>query len=232
MKSKYTAFTAIAAALLLLAACGSGGLGSILNGPQSSSYPGTGSTDIYGTVNSVDTNGQRINVAVNDYNGQHNMWVPYDSRTQVTYQGQYGSPTQLERGDQISIRMRSNGVADLVTVTQSVSAGTYPNQYPPSNTNPYPSSQATGRVQGTVNYVDAQNQLIQLSTSYVNGLRNTQSSNYTLYYDSRTRVMYQGNSNYTPADLERGDQIDATTFNSGNGQVFADTITVTRNVRQ
>ena len=230
---RHLALAAIATLTLLLAGCGSSGLGDILGGPQSSSYPGGSSSDLYGTVNSVDSGRQQINVTVNDYNGTRSMWVPYDSRTQVTYQNQYGSPTQLERGDQVTIRMRSNGVADLITVTQSVSSSTYPNggNYPnyPNNQGTYPSSQSAGRISGTVNYVDTQARLIQLSNSYINGLR-TNDNTYTIYYDARTRVMYQGRD-YTPADLERGDQVDVTTYNTG-GQVLADTITVTRNVRQ
>lgn len=223
MKNKTLAFATIATMVLALAGCG--GLGDILGGPQSSSYPGT-STDIYGTVNSVDSSSQRINVTVNDQYGQRTVNVPYDSRTQVTYQGQYGSPTQLERGDQVTIRTKSNGVADLITVTQSVSSSTYPN-YP--NTNPYPSTQATGRITGTVNHVDTQSRLIELTNSYISGLR-ANSGTYTVYYDARTRVLYQGRQ-YTPADLERGDQVDITTYNTGN-QTIADTINVTRNVRQ
>lgn len=221
MKKTSFAFASLAMLVLLLAGCGSGGLGDILNQPQASSYPGT--SDIFGTVNSVDS--RNIYVNVSDYNGTRQMTVPYDSRTQVTYQGQYGNPSQLERGDQVTIRMNSNGIADLVTVTQSVSASsspTYPGQYPTST--------ATGRIQGTVNYVDTAANLIQVNASYVTGLRTSSNNVVTIYYDTRTRVLFQGRT-YSPTDLERGDQIDATMYNTGNGYL-ADTITVTRNVRQ
>lgn len=53
----------------------------------------------------------------------------------------------------------------------------------------------------------------------------------SIYYDSRTRVLFQGQT-YQPSDLERGDQIDARAYPGSNGQYVADTITVTRNVRQ
>lgn len=224
MKRTSVVFASIATLVLLLAGCGSGGIGDIFgNTPQASNYP-SGSTDLFGTVSSVDS--RNVYVSVNDYNGQRTVTVPYDSRTQVTYQGQTGRVSQLERGDQVSVRMTNNGIADLITVTQSVSqsSSTYP------NTNPYPSSTATGRVQGTVNYIDTQANLIQVNASYVTGLRTSSSSTLTIYYDSRTRVLYQGKT-YSPADLERGDQIDATTYNTGNGYL-ADTITVTRNIRQ
>jgi len=44
-------------------------------------------------------------------------------------------------------------------------------------------------------------------------------------------VLFQGQT-YQPSDLERGDQIDARAYPGSNGQYVADTITVTRNVRQ
>ena len=118
--------------------------------------------------------------------------------------------------------MRRNGIADYMTVTHSVSAGAVPNEYPPDNyPNQNPSANAE-HIAGTIESVDTRNQLIDISTSQ---------NRYTLYYDSRTRVVYRDNAGYSPADLERGDQVDVTTFNT-NGQVVADTITVTYNVRQ
>lgn len=238
MKKQHLTFTTLVAALLLLASCGSSDLGGILGGPQSSSYPSSGTSDIYGTVNAVDTRNSTIDLTLD--NGSRNM-VYYDSRTRVTYRNEQGNPSQLERGDRVTIRMINNGnqsVADMITVTQSVSANsgssypTYPNNpstYPtyPSN----PNSQATGRVTGTVNYVDANARLINVTANYVTGLRESTNNAFTIYYDGRTRVMYQGRT-YAPEDLERGDQIDVTTYNSGNGQYVADTITVTRNARQ
>ena len=224
------AFTTMAGMALLLAACGSSGLGGILNQPQASSYPGS-TNDIFGTVNYVDTRAQRIDVNVNDVNGPRTMTVNYDQRTVVTYRGQQGNPSQLERGDQVDIRLANNGngqyVADTITVTQSISENGSTNP----NGSTYPSN-SLGRIVGTVNYVDAQAHLIQLTSSYVTGLRNASGNTFSVYYDSRTRVMYQGNSNYTPADLERGDQVDISAYDNGNGQYIADTITVTRNVRQ
>lgn len=227
-------FTILAAALLLLAACGSSGLGDILGGGgQASGAPPTttSSADVYGTVSSVDTRNQRIDLTMDDYNsGSRNVTVYYDSRTRVTYQNQQGNPSQLERGDRVSIRMINSGnqsVADLITVTQSVSGtGSYPSN--PGRTSP---STATGRVTGTINYIDTNARLINVNASYVTGLRTSNNNTFSIYYDGRTRVMYQGQT-YTPADLERGDQVEVTTYNSGNNQVVADTITVTRNVRQ
>jgi hypothetical protein len=91
-----------------------------------------------------------------------------------------------------------------------------------------PSPQQSSDVQATVNSIDTSNQRIDVNVNYVNNLRNTQSSQ-SIYYDSRTQVVYQGRT-YRPEDLERGDEISVKGSNS-NGRYVADTITVTRNVR-
>jgi hypothetical protein len=91
-----------------------------------------------------------------------------------------------------------------------------------------PSPQQSSDVQATVNSIDTTNQRIDVNVNYVNNLRNTQSSQ-SIYYDSRTQVVYQGRT-YRPEDLERGDEISVKGSNS-NGRYVADTITVTRNVR-
>jgi hypothetical protein len=91
-----------------------------------------------------------------------------------------------------------------------------------------PSSTQPSDVQGTVNYVDTQNQRIDLNVNYVNNLQTSQNAQ-SIYYDNRTQVVYQGR-NYNVTDLERGDQVSVHGVNSG-GKYVADTITVTRNVR-
>jgi hypothetical protein len=242
-------------ALLLTAGCGSilGPSGGN-NNPYPSSpgnYPSTQSSSIQGTVDNIDTRAQRIDVTVNAVNGRSNnpyqTSVYYDSRTQVVYQGRNYSPSNLERGDQIDVSMYYNNgqsVADTITVVADArSQGNYPsypggnyppNNYPPPNSpNPsgtYPNGQTTDIV-GTVNYVDTQAQRIDLTSAYMTGLRNSQSGSYSIFYDSRTTVSYQGQS-YRPADLERGDQVDARVYTTGGGQYQTDAITVTRNVRQ
>ncbi len=95
---------------------------------------------------------------------------------------------------------------------------------------PQTSSSNPASLQATVNSVDPANQRIDVSVNYVNNLRSSQ-GNQSIYYDSRTRVVYNGNSGYAPTDLERGDQISVTGYNDNNGRFLADTITVTRNIR-
>jgi hypothetical protein len=88
----------------------------------------------------------------------------------------------------------------------------------------------SGTIGATVNFVDTSAQRIDVAVNYVNNLRQSQ-GNQSIYYDSRTRVVYNGNNGYNVSDLERGDQISVTGYQDNNGRFVADTITVTRNVR-
>lgn len=91
-----------------------------------------------------------------------------------------------------------------------------------------PSSTQPSDVKGTVQYVDTAAQRIDLDVSYINNLRTNDSQRGAIYYDSRTRVVYQGNE-YRVTDLERGDQIEVRGANV-NGRYVAETITVVRDV--
>lgn len=219
----------IIAATLVLALAGCGSLGGILGNPSGTypSSPSSQSSTLQGTVDRVDTRNQRIDLATSDYNGSRQITsISYDSNTRVNYNGQTGVPSQLQPGDQVQVRAYSNGngqyVADQIDVTQSMSSN-YPNTSP-SNT--------AGDIRGTVASVDTSNRRIDLNATYVNNLRNSTSNNtYSIYYDSNTRVLYQGRT-YNPSDLERGDEVDVRLFNNGSGRSLADTITVVRNIRQ
>jgi hypothetical protein len=92
-----------------------------------------------------------------------------------------------------------------------------------------PSQSTPSNVSGTVNFVDTSAQRIDLNVNYVNNLRSSQ-GNSSIYYDNRTQVQWQGHT-YSPADLERGDEVSVHGYND-NGRYVADQITVTRNVRQ
>lgn len=91
-----------------------------------------------------------------------------------------------------------------------------------------PSSTQTSDVRGTVEYIDTSAQRIDLNVSYINNLRTENTQRGAIYYDSRTRVVYQGKE-YRVTDLERGDQIEVVGANN-NGRYLAETITVTRDV--
>lgn len=91
-----------------------------------------------------------------------------------------------------------------------------------------PSSTQPSDVRGTVEYVDTRAQRIDLNVSYINNLRTNDSQRGAIYYNDRTRVVYQ-NREYRVTDLERGDQIEVRGYND-NGRYVAETITVTRSV--
>ena len=211
-------------ALILMAGCG--GLGDILGTGSPSTNPSGSNTQIQGVVNNIDTNAHRIDVTTN--NNNYTSTVYYDSRTQFTYQNQVVNPSSIRRGDQVNITAYNNNgqyTADTVYIVGSGMASNYPGTYP-STTN------GTFEVQGTVSYVDTSAMRIDVTSAYVTGLRtNGNQGTYSIYYDSRTPVYYQGQS-YSPSALERGDQIDVRAIDNGSGRYMADQITVTRNVRQ
>lgn len=92
-----------------------------------------------------------------------------------------------------------------------------------------PSTTQPSDVRGAVDYVDTQNQRIDLNVSYVNNLRSTGSDQRgSIYYDSNTRVVYNGKT-YNVTDLERGDEVEVRGSNN-NGRYVAETITVTRDI--
>lgn len=116
----------VVAAALLLAACGSslGDLGTILGSPNP-----TTSSSVNGVVTNVDTNARRIDLNVTYVNNlrpnssQSTGSIYYDQNTRVVYQGQNYNPTDLERGDEISVvGVNNNGqyLAQTITVTRNV----------------------------------------------------------------------------------------------------------------
>ena len=93
-----------------------------------------------------------------------------------------------------------------------------------------PSPSQPSAVTGVVSGIDTSAQRIDLNVTHVNQLRpNSSQSTGSIYYDSNTHVVYQGN-NYNVSDLERGDEVSVNGVNN-NGRYVAQTITVTRNVR-
>lgn len=228
--------SAVAVTLVLsLAGCGSvGGLGSILGGVlggggTGSNYPSNQSQTVRGTVTYVDSRAQRIDLTTS---GRQTVSISYDSRTRVSYGNQTTSPQNLERGDEIEVRVYDGGngryTAESIDVLRSVSDNGNRNSYPNGGSN-YPNNSRGSDIQGTVSYVDTRNQTLELNVSYINGSR-TSRSNVVVRYDNNTRVYYQNNS-YRPSDLERGDQVEIRASDSGRGEYFADNITVTRSVR-
>lgn len=115
---------AVILATTLLTGCGSSGidLGGILGSP-SSSQP----SDVQATVNYVDTQNSRLDVTANYVNNLRNtntqaQSIYFNSSTTVEYQGRAYRVTDLEQGDQISVRgVNDNGryLAQAITVTRA-----------------------------------------------------------------------------------------------------------------
>jgi hypothetical protein len=105
---------------------GLGSIGDIILGSPSAEQ----SSDVRGTVSSVDTGARRIDLNVtyvnnlrDNNNGQRGS-IYYDNNTRVVYQDRDYNVTDLERGDEISVTgVNNNGqyVARVITVTRDAS---------------------------------------------------------------------------------------------------------------
>lgn len=217
-------FAAATLALLLLTACGSSGIGDILGGGGSSTAD---NYEIRGTVESVDTASQ--SVWLRNVSGYSNMLssggsngsdvrVYFDNQTTVSYNGQSYRPQDLERGDEVVVRVDESGnrlMADSMTVTYNA-GGTA------SSGSSYPSSSSYGTVRGTVRYVDSSRGTIEID-------RGSGMSSVILDYDTSTPVYFNG-STYRVGDLERGDEVEIRVRETGGVRGLVQDITVTRNV--
>lgn len=109
-----------ALAMTSMAACSQAGtLGSVLG-----SVLGAGAQEVSGVIAGVDTRAQQV--SIQQSNGQ-TVAIAYDNATKVVYNQQTYPVTSLERGDQVTASIQSNGAqgyyTDQITVTQSVSTG-------------------------------------------------------------------------------------------------------------
>jgi len=215
---------------LLLAACGSiGNNGSSY--PSGSTYPGgstypTATSEIRGTVDSVDLNSRSIyltnvsNYSTNLYpNGGGNtgsLRVYYDDRTTVSYNGTNYRPTDLERGDQVSVRVdRSSN--QLLAQSMDVLYNARGSMASSGSSAPY----GVSSVHGTVRSIDTYARTISVDPGYGSYMTINYASNTPVYYNNRT---------FAISDLEVGDQIDAHVSDLGGGRFNAQDITVTRSV--
>jgi len=227
MKNRASSYKALAAAMmfLVLAACGSSGIGDILGGSGSPSGSGSNRYEIRGTVESVDTgnrsvylrnvSGNSSRLASGDSRGGSSVRVYYDDRTRVDYNGRAYRPDDLERGDQVTVRVDESSnrlMAESMIVTYNVAAG--------GNSNPSGSYGST--VRGTIQYLDTSRRTITLDRGYG-------SSATTIDYAANTPVRY-GSTTYRVSDLERGDEIEVSVNDLGGGRLSARDINVLRSV--
>ncbi|HUQ47179.1 MAG TPA: hypothetical protein VM053_02920 [Gemmatimonadaceae bacterium] len=109
-------------AVAATAACSStGGLGNILGSVLGQGQQQQG--QVSGTVRNVDTRSQQLQLQQS--NGQ-NVTLGYDNQTQVVYQNQKYSVSNLEYGDQVTARVSTTSnnqyYTDLIQVDQSVTS--------------------------------------------------------------------------------------------------------------
>lgn len=225
--TKPKSLAATALAVLFLAACGStgGGLGDILGGggnPQSSNY------EIRGVVDYVDSSTRSVyltnvsgmtSMLSNSGSGSgNNVRVYYDNQTAVSHQGQSHRPEDLERGDEVTVRVSESTnntlIADSVTVTRDASVGTGSS---------YPGGSTVGSMlRGTVRYIDTSRRTIEVDRGFGG-------STVIVEYGSNTPVYFNGKT-YRTADLERGDEIEISVRDLGSNRFSANDITVIRSV--
>jgi hypothetical protein len=227
---------ATAAALLLLAGCATSPYGYGNNSP----YTNT----IHGTVDYVDTASRTI--ALYDTSGYGTMLsgggyggnggsvrIYYDRNTTVNWQGRDYRPEDLQRGDQVDVRVHQSGnalVAEAANVTYNANTATtaYPNNSYPNN--------SSSLIRGTVRYIDTRSRTIQLEqTSWMSGFQPGYSNGsvVTVSYDNGLRVDVNGQL-YPVTNLERGDVVEVQAQNYGNSStnLFASRITLMRDVRR
>lgn len=225
-------FAAATLALLFLAACGSSGMGDILGGGSPTN--GNSNYEIRGTVESVDPNNQSIwlrnvdgyrSMLSNSGSGNNRgseVRVYFDNQTTVEYQGRAYRPEDLERGDEVRVRVDESGnrlIASSMTVTHNVAGNT-------SNGNgSWPSSGTYNNpvVRGTVRYVDTSRGTLEVD-------RGGSMSSVIVDIDTRTAVYFNGQT-YRVGDLERGDEVEIRVRETGGPRVLAQDITVTRSVQ-
>ena len=226
MNRKFTTLTGLAMALIFVSACSSGGIGDILGGGSADENSAYGNT-IRGTVDYVDTNNRTIvltNVSgyssmLSNSGGGNTVRVYFDNQTSIQYQGQGYRPEDLERGDEVDVRVTESNnqlVAEVVTVVRDASPGTS------TGSGNYPQDTYGTTVTGTVRHVDTSRRTIELDRGYGNGTM-------IVEFDDRTPVSWNGRT-YYPADLERGDEIQVRITNIGNNRYRADSINVVRSM--
>lgn len=136
-------------------ACSStGGLGNILGGVL-----GQGSnSEVSGTIQNINGRNQELSLQMS--NGQ-NVTLRFDNQTQVVYQNQSYSVSNLEYGDRVTARIANGSnnnqyYTDLIQVDQSVSNSG-------SNGGVYGNSNNAQNFEGTVRNIDRTNGVFQIT---------------------------------------------------------------------
>ena len=248
------------AAALLLGACGSSGIGDIINGPN-----GSYQSQIKGIVRTVDTRSGDCRIDLDNVNNSNylNQRDPYgggygngsgnratlycDSQTRVVYQGNTYRPESLESGDEIIADVRDfNGrlVADRIDVTYDVSSndryGNDPYRNDPNARTPYPPQDdrygtygtvGDEDVRGTVRRVDRENRTVTLErVQYYDRSLARTGDDLLTLYYDNDTRVTFRNQNYRPENLEAGDVV-AVDVDQVRGTLAANDIRVLADAR-
>lgn len=184
-----------------------------------STYPGGSSMSMLrGTVRYIDTNRRTIEL---DRGFGTTSVIEYDNSVNVAWGGRTYMVTDLERGDEIEIRVSDLGGnrfrANDITVLRSVS-GTSGS-----------TSSSMMNIRGTVRYVDTARRTIELDqVSGISGF-NTGAGTIVISYGSNASIEVGGQM-HPVSGLERGDVIEVQADRSGS-TYFANRIFLVRNVR-
>lgn len=180
-----------------------------------------GSSAIRGTVRSIDSSRRQIELARSGTLGD-TLIVEYDTNTPVNFQNRQYRPEDLERGDEVDVRVQNLGsgrlLAESIDVIRTI--GTGMGTATPSGS----------VIRGTVGYIDTSRRTIELqqATSTSRFTPGT-SSNLIVQYDTNTSVEFQGRT-YAVTSLDRGDVVDVYTRNVGGSSIVADRVLVVRDV--
>lgn len=210
--NKHKSLAAVALALLLASGCGTAG--DILGG-------GNDNYEIRGTVDYVDPASRSVYLTnVSGYTSMlsgagsgNSVRVYYEDTTPVEYQGRQYRVQDLERGDQVVMRVDEQGnqlVADSVTVTYNANTG---------------SGTSTGAIgstlRGTVRHIDTSRRQVEVDTGLGSTVLVDYATNTPVYWNGRT---------YSVGNLERGDEVEIRVNNLGSGRYSANEITVLRSM--
>ena len=193
----------------------------------STTYPsGTYDTTLRGTIRAVDTSRRTIDL---DRGYGSSVIVEYDSSMPVYYNNRTYMVSDLERGDEVEIRVRDLGsnryrASDLV-VTRSISGdiGTTPG-----------TSNQLSTIRGTVRYVDTTRRTIELdSTSWISGFNTGAGTGSRMIFSYGTNSSVEVSGQLHPVSgLEQGDVIEVQFQNTGASTKFAERIFLVRDVRR
>ncbi len=203
---------------LLTTGCGSSGMGDILGGNTGAT--GSSAGDVRGTVYDINTRDRFITLTNVDprkssglVNGGNDVRIYFDDRTTVNYQGATYRAEDLERGDQIAVRVAQSGDRYMATSIEVL----YDSSRGASNSN----DNYGNTVRGVVRNVDASRRTVEIDGSGMRG------GTRIIEFDANT-VVYFNNRTYRPQDLERGDEIEVVVRDTGNNRYLADRISVVR----